>query len=300
MSVADIPGPIRRILIALDASPASIAALEAAGALAARVDAELLAVFIEDVNLLNLAGLPFATEVGLLSAGARPLTPEEMERYLRDQGARARVALNEIAERLRLRASFRVARGQIVSELLAAAMDVDLLALGAMSTQMLRRAWLGSTAQAMLTQSKRPLLITPRGATVRSPIGVVCTDSPGSMQALTLAAYVSGCLDDGELVVLLVADDEEYEERLRHAIAARLGEAVRARIRYRWLVEADANGLARALRAERVGTLVLASDIAELSAQSVRALLERMDVAVLLTGANQSAVDQSGRTSAGS
>jgi nucleotide-binding universal stress UspA family protein len=300
VSVAGIPAPIRRILIALDASPGSIAALEAAGALAARVDAELLGVFIEDVNLLNLAGLPFAAEVGLLSAGPRPLTPEEMERYLRDQGARAHVALTEIAERLQLRASFRVARGQIVSELLAAAGDVDLLALGAISTQMLRRAWLGSTAQAIMAQSMHPLLITPRGATVRSPIGVVCTESPGSMQALMLAAYVSARLDGGELVVLLVADDEEKEEQLRHAVAARLGEMASARMRYRWLVEADVNGLARALRAERVGTLVLASDIAELSTQSVRALLERMDVAVLLTGVSQSVVDQSGRTSPGS
>jgi nucleotide-binding universal stress UspA family protein len=291
--------PIRRILIALDASAPSIAALEAAATLAARIDAELLGMFIEDVNLVHLAGLPFAVEIGALSARARPLAPEEMERLFRLQRGRAEQALAHVARRLHLRWSFRVARGQIVPELLAAAVEVDLMALGATGTQMLRRAWLGSTAQAIMARSARPILIALHDVTVRSPIAVVCSDSRGSMQALALAAYVAGRLDDDELVVFLLADDAEKEERLRQAVAARLAHT-NTKARYRWLVEADVNELARRLRSERAGTLVLASDVDAFKAESVRRLLERMDVAVLIAGADQSLVAQSARTSAGS
>jgi nucleotide-binding universal stress UspA family protein len=298
MSFTEALAPIRRILIGLDASPASIAALEAAAALAARTDAELLGLFIEDVNLLHLAGLPFAAEVGVLSAHARPLAPDEMERHLRAQRLRAEQALARVAERLQLHWAFQVARGQIVPELLAAAVEADLTALGTMSTQMIRRAWLGSTAQAIIAETARPLLIMPRGATIRSPIGVVYTDSPGSKQALALAAYVSERLGGGALAVLLVAGDVENEEQLRQAVAARL-EGTSAKLRYRWLVEADVNALTHALRTECVGTLVLATDMGELNAQSVRQLLERLDVAVLLAGGDQSVVVHNSRTSAG-
>ena len=44
---------IRRILVALDTSPHSQAAMEAAIELAARFEAELAGMFVEDVNLLR-------------------------------------------------------------------------------------------------------------------------------------------------------------------------------------------------------------------------------------------------------
>ena len=59
---------IRRILIALDASTHSLAALHAAAEMAANMQAELIGLFVEDENLLHLAGLPFAQEVRSSSA----------------------------------------------------------------------------------------------------------------------------------------------------------------------------------------------------------------------------------------
>ncbi|MGB7837261.1 MAG: universal stress protein, partial [Terrimicrobiaceae bacterium] len=59
---------IRRILVALDASAHSRAALEAACELALGLDAELSGLFVEDINLLRLAQLPFASEISYPSA----------------------------------------------------------------------------------------------------------------------------------------------------------------------------------------------------------------------------------------
>jgi len=61
-----------RILVALDASRNSLTALKAAAEVASLMHADLQAVFVEDVNLLRLAGLPFVHEIGLYSATRRP------------------------------------------------------------------------------------------------------------------------------------------------------------------------------------------------------------------------------------
>ena len=56
-------GSIKRILVALDASAANRTALQTAALLASELQAELQALFVEDINLLRLAELPFAREV---------------------------------------------------------------------------------------------------------------------------------------------------------------------------------------------------------------------------------------------
>ncbi|MCK5669327.1 MAG: universal stress protein UspA, partial [Gammaproteobacteria bacterium] len=55
--------PVSRVLIALDAMQENPGALETAIALAAQRQSELMMLFIEDMNLVNLAGLPFASEI---------------------------------------------------------------------------------------------------------------------------------------------------------------------------------------------------------------------------------------------
>ncbi|MGI9243387.1 MAG: universal stress protein, partial [Verrucomicrobiales bacterium] len=63
----------RRILIGLDSSPTSLRGLAAAAEMAARLDAELVGLFVEDDNLLRLARLPQSYEIGMQSARSRNL-----------------------------------------------------------------------------------------------------------------------------------------------------------------------------------------------------------------------------------
>jgi hypothetical protein len=115
-----------RILVRLEGAPPARAAMEAAAGIAARLEAELVGLFVEDIELLHWAGLPFTREVGLASARSRPLDVKAMERTLRSLANESREALAEIAARTPLRWSFRVARGSL-PELLAAAAEADLL-----------------------------------------------------------------------------------------------------------------------------------------------------------------------------
>lgn len=121
---------VSRILLALDASARGLAAMRAAAELAAGLRAELDALFVEDINLLRLAELPFAREVGFASASGRPLAFLELERMLRAQAAQMQRLLDEAARRLHLQFRFNVTRGQVLPEVLAKVGDVDLVVLG--------------------------------------------------------------------------------------------------------------------------------------------------------------------------
>jgi hypothetical protein len=117
----------RRIVVLLDAGVPGIEALEAAAARAVELEAELVAVFVENVDLLNLAGLPFAREIGLASATQRGMDARVMERTLRALAGEARRSIEAIARRVPLQWSFSIVRDVLDDELLAAAAEADLI-----------------------------------------------------------------------------------------------------------------------------------------------------------------------------
>ena len=118
---------IRQILVALDASPHSLTALTAATELARTLQAEVKGLFVEDINLLKLAQLPFAQEILYPKATAQKLDHHLMERQLRDRAEYAQENLRRLAEQASLSWSFNVSRGSVAAELLTAAVEADLL-----------------------------------------------------------------------------------------------------------------------------------------------------------------------------
>jgi len=271
---------IQRILVALDASPHSLAALEAAVELAGRFRAELLGLFVEDVNLLRLAELPFAQEIGFFSAARRKLDTQRMERQFRGQAARIRRALELIAERTQVDWSFRVARGVIASELLTAASEVDLIILGRGGWSLTQRRRLGSTARAILSETPCLALILRQGTYLELPMLVVYDGSPLAQKGLaTAAALVQG--EDGDLTVLVLADEPDMAHRLQRQAAEWLqGRGVN--VRYRPLTKLSVPRLAHIVRTEGRGTLVLPARSALLQDEVLLALLDEVEMPVLL------------------
>ena len=275
MSKAEHGISIRRILVALDSSRHSLAALEAAAELAARTEAELFGLFVEDINLLRLARLPFAMQVNATSGAAEPVDAERMERELRGQAAQARRALAAVAERVRLPWSFRVARGEVAAEVIAAAEEVDVITLGKRGLANGRR--LGSTAHAALTSARRSLLLSQHGSPFRAPVLVVCDGSAGSRDALDVALRLARAAGH-PLVVLLVngTDTPALQEELAREIGTQ-----GPRLRYQGPYGANALSLSHALRQHPDGFLVL-SDSGRLSRDETRKLLEQVKNPVLV------------------
>ena len=102
-------GGIERIVVSLDAVSETRAAIDTAAQLAARWQARLHGVFIEDQDLLRLASLPFARQVSV-GCGSEPLTSQTAAQQLRAFAEAARRDLAAAAGRHDVRWSFEIAQ----------------------------------------------------------------------------------------------------------------------------------------------------------------------------------------------
>lgn len=100
----------KRVVVELHpGSDIRAAAAQAAG-LARMFDSEIKGVFIEDQALMELAGLPAAIEIGLISRRPRPFDPEAMATEMRRSLSAARRAFAALARDLHREVALEVMR----------------------------------------------------------------------------------------------------------------------------------------------------------------------------------------------
>lgn len=213
---------IRRILVAVDASGQSRATLESAVALASRLGAELSALFVEDINLVRLAGLPFAREMTYGSETGRPIDSTRMEHLLRAQAGRLRSLLKTVAGASSVHWAFEVTRGNVIAELLARTASCDLLIIGRAGAAPRPAGRMGSTARALVARSSCAVLLLERGRVLERPVAVWFDGSAGARRALVLGAQLAR-QDDRQLVVFTGPLDESARARTHSEARAILG-----------------------------------------------------------------------------
>jgi nucleotide-binding universal stress UspA family protein len=246
-----------RIVVALDASPRSLGALRAAAQLAAQLQAELQALFVEDTDLLRLCDLPFCQEVSLYSTTTRRLDGQVMERQLRARAQSLQAETARVAEAMHVPWSFRVTRGSLAEELLAAAADAHFLSLArfeqAPSTPV------NPAAELVARRTSRPILVLGRSGRFEFPLALLYTGSERSERALQLALRL-GQQAQQALTIYFQAG-EQTSPAVVAQIAQRLnGSGIEATL----LRIADLTRLPAVIRQTRTGTLLLPADQIEL------------------------------------
>lgn len=265
--------------MALDASPHSRAALKAAAQLAAELHVELLGMFVEDINLLRSAELPCVREVAYATRSARTLDARRLERALRAQAAELQQMLAAIAQGRKVRWTFRVARGPVAGELLAAAREGDILVLGRVGTSIAQRARLGSTAQTVISTARHTVVFLEHGVEFGTPVLVLFDGSENALRALTAAARLARG-DSLRLVVLIASTDADTYQRLLEQASDWLTEHDQ-HARVRPVAPGMAN-LAQAVREEGGKTLVLATDHAFVEQKTLCELMDQVRCPVVL------------------
>jgi nucleotide-binding universal stress UspA family protein len=268
---------LRRILIALDASPASLAALEMAAELAARHQAELIGIYVEDVNLLRSADIPISSEVGLYSAISRRIDKRQIESELRAQAKRVEEMLSKIARRTNLRWSFRSVRGLIPRELIDAAREADLIILG-------KKGWsagvqIGSTARQLAALAPVRSLILERSIRPETPILIVYDGSDESQKALKTASRM--LLPGSALTILIPAPDQRSAEQLYRELEHWIGEQ-NFKVHFRWVPDLDSQRISHLAMVTGCEIVILPADSPLLHPEEISGLLESAHYAVLL------------------
>ncbi len=202
--------------------------------------------FVEDANLLRLSGLPFAREIGLWSAQSRAFALPELERALQREAVAVQHQLAETARRHRLRWSFRVARGQISTELFALAGELDMVVIG-------------KRARAGAWPLNDGLGARPSALPAAGPVMVVYDGSANALGALDLAAQLAR---DGRL-------------ELRVLVSATSAAAF-----------SDAGAQARVHLARATGAQPYALQIFSGGSRELAALVRRAGAAVLVVRGN--------------
>ena len=119
--------PKSRVIVAVGSAFPDPSTLAAAAQLAHAVDGTLAALFVEDIDLLRLAELPFAFEIGATLPTPRPLATRDVERAFRAQADEIRRALAEIAHAHRLDLTFDIVRGRPARVLFEASVAHDII-----------------------------------------------------------------------------------------------------------------------------------------------------------------------------
>jgi len=244
MSQADSVWELRRILVALDASPDSLGALAAAVKLARQTAAELEGLFVEDTDLLSLADSPFAREIGYHSAKETALSRASMERKLHAQSELARKALESAAREAQVPWSFRTVRGHVTPELLAAAAEADLLAMGQLGWSVGSQLRIGSTALELMASTTPLLLSSRKPLPAKAALCAYYDGSPAAKRAFQVALQLASA-DSRNVLALVAAQNSEKAQSLREELAAMAQQADRE---VQCVDMADVTSLLRTLR----------------------------------------------------
>ena len=181
---------IERVVVPLDAAAETGTAIDTAARLAARWQVPLHGVFIEDEELIGLAGLPFARQV-TLGAGLEPLTRDQVEDHLRAFAERVRRELSAVADRHDVKWSFETVRGPLAPDTRGG--EHDFVVAGAESRAIGDHFRIASRWSSWMAIFARPFLLAKRGwETGGSVLILLRRRDPKSARTLDIAAQIAG------------------------------------------------------------------------------------------------------------
>ncbi len=194
----DKPG---RVLVALDSTIDSKSTLQIAVELSRCLQSRLLGLFVEDINLFNLAALPFSQNVIDPSGISRSMNLRGLERSLQSMARNMEHTLQQVASQARIDWSFQVTRGYFFAELLSHAEQHDLLVI----TRQVKSNYL----ELAMTRDEKQLK-----AETQNTVAIVFDGSPAAEEALRIAAKNSRDINK-PLRVLLPGNQPELQEKAR-------------------------------------------------------------------------------------
>lgn len=271
-----------RVLVLLDGSRPSLAALEAAADIAQARGAEVLGIYVEEVNLLRTAGYAFALEVGASSGQARPLDTGRIEARMQALADQCRQALEQAMTQRGIPQALKRCRGQVVSEVLSLAQPGDMLIMGRVGWSAAPGARLGSTARTLVRQAPGDVLLwTPPRRRPESRVAVILNHDQGANHRAVRVGADLARQHHQPLSVIVVASNGDHQAITDDLTAYLRQEHIPARIR---LVAAGSGAtVTRTLREEGASQLVVSRTCSLFRGPDADALLQDINLSLTVT-----------------
>jgi len=208
---------VERVIIACDAVAENRAGIEAAANLAALWKAALHALLLEDESLLNLAGLPFARQVGLGGSVGQGFEEADIVRHFEAHMRRVREEIEKAARAHAVASSVSVVRGR-PSAVELPIDEHDLLVIEETTRPFGGQFRLASRWLSAALQVRRPvLLVRSRAALARRVVSVVQAKVPSSLRAAAAAAKLASAA--GLPLILRIVDEAASPAEVRAWVA---------------------------------------------------------------------------------
>lgn len=210
-----LPRDDKPVVVQLRAGASNRLAIEVAARFARALNQAFEGHFIEDEELLSLAGLPFAREVSVSGRRTRTLTRLDVHRELRIQSRALHRDLELVARSAGLRWHFRVVRQAQAAALKAASRTARILVLAEPLSGSERRP--AGAIAACLDEVEGCVVVGSGARHVSGPV-VILLDRPASLATMAhLAESWIGAGDEG-VYVLACGEAVQGEARLPGAV----------------------------------------------------------------------------------
>lgn len=269
---------LREILVAIDTSPHSEAALEAAVALAEILEANIQGLFVQNELWERLSELPSTTAISELTGREGPFEQETVEEQMKLLRSRLRRKLKYVSSRHRVTHNLRFTRGRVEEEVLEAARRVDLITIG-WKGHSARGQRLGSSARAIIREADKPVLILEKGLRLGTVLTVAYDASEESRKGLRLALEIAQKKNSTLNVLVFGEADDELENRYDEV--RRMLDDARVFAEVELMGRPDLGGFINAVYRQRCGLLIMPRDLPML-AGSLETVLRHIGCPLLL------------------
>lgn len=194
---------LRRILVAVDTSSHSLAALEAAAIIARKMEADIHGLFVQDEIWEKLSRLPSIATINELTGETKSLEEKSLERQVEHQKRRLRRHLKTLSRKHNISHRWNTVQGRVEEEILQAAEEADLITIGRRGHSFPEKKQLGSSAKAIIRLADKPILLLKKGLKLGNPITVVYDASEESRRCLHLGLSLAR-KNDSTLTILVM------------------------------------------------------------------------------------------------
>lgn len=202
---------IHRILVAVDHSKRGDAAMQAAVMMAKVTKAQVMGLYVQEEHWNRLNQRPSATYINELTGKPRSFEGDHLNQQINRIANRLKRRFNAVSHQYEIDHSWQSIQGRVIEEILKAGQEVDLITIGRGKKSLLHQKKLGSTAKAIIEQSKRPVLVLHKSSFINRTIVVMLDEGTKNSQSLQLAHGIAK-ENNGNLCIIKLPNSQHNDE----------------------------------------------------------------------------------------